>query len=153
MLSFIGHGNSYVGMAIDVPSTGIIILRIDPAGRLVKTIVHQVENLAAGEDVGARAIHSFDSEGWITAVRITNQAGSAVGVDAGNTSLMTVGINAGTVATETFDNVTTWPAPNTVHDFGAPVNAHAGAGNVATLSIVNGATADLPAFLLEVDYL
>ena len=41
---------------------------------------------------------------------------------------------------------------NTEQDLGAITNAHASAGDVLTLAVTNGTTADPGPFLVEVDY-
>lgn len=151
-LTFAGTGNSRVGTVIDVPSSGNIILRIDHEGRKVKTIVHAVENLAAGVDIAARAIHSFNQEAWIVGARVVNQSTAPAGIDAGNSCVVALAIDAGAVATETFDATPAFPAANTVASLGAITNAHAFPGNVLTLAVTNGATADPGPFLVEVDY-
>lgn len=151
-LTFAGTGNSRVGTVVDVPSSGNIILRIDMEGRKVKTIVHAVENLAAGVDIAARAIHSFNAEAWIVGARVVNQATAAAGIDAGNSCVVALAIDAGAVASETFDATPAFPGANAVASLGAITNAHAFPGNVLTLAVTNGATADPGPFLVEVDY-
>lgn len=152
VLTFTALGNTYVGIVQDVPSTGTIILRIDPNRRQVKTVVHALEDLAANADIAARAIHHFDQDGWIVAARVVNQATAAAGIDASNTCTVTLAIDAGTVVAEVFDDVTTFPAANTAKTLGAMANEHADAGDVLTLAVLNGTTADPGPFLIEVDY-
>lgn len=151
-LTFTGAANSFVGVVQDFITTNEVILRIDPKRQGVKTVVHAVENLAAGADIAARAIHAFDSDGWIIGARVVNQATAAAGIDASNTCVVAVAINAGTVASLTFDATTTFPAANAVKDLGAVANTHAAAGNVLTLAVTNGATADPGSFIVEIDY-
>jgi len=62
-LTFTAESNSYVGIVQDFLASGQVIVRIDPQRRLVKTITHAVENLAANADIAARAIHCFEHEG------------------------------------------------------------------------------------------
>ncbi len=152
-LTFTASGNTYIGVLVDVPATGRALLRIDSNRKMVKTIVHAVENLAAGADIAARAIHAFNQEGWIVAARVVNQATAASGVDGSNTSTIALAIDAGAVVTEVFDNVTTFPLANAAQNLGAVGNTHANAGDVLTLAVTNGATADLGSFLVEVDYI
>lgn len=151
-LSFVGAGNSYVGVVQDFITTNEIILRLDPGGSLVKTVQHAVENLAADADIAARAIHSFQQPGWIVAARVVNQATAASGIDNSNTCVITLAIDAGTVVTETFNATTTFPGTNASKDLGTIGNTHASAGDVLTLAVTNGTTADPGPFLIEVDY-
>ena len=151
-VTFAGAGNSYVGVVEDVVTTGEIILRIDPTRRQTKTITHAVENLSAGADISARAIHGFDTDGWIVSARVVNQATAASGIDDSNTCVMTLATGSGTVVTETFDSTTTFPAANTSLDLGSVSNVHVGAGDVLTLAVTNGTNADPGPFLVAVDY-
>jgi hypothetical protein len=151
-LTFDGAGNSYVGIMQDLVAAGEIILRIDPHGRAVKTITHAVEDLAAGADIAARAVHAFGAEAWVVGARVVNQATAAAGIDDGNTCVVTLAGDAGTIATETFDSTTTFPAANTAHAMAGLVNTHIPQGDVMTLSVTNGATADPGPFVVEVDY-
>jgi len=151
-LTFTAAGNSYVGIVQDVPSSGTIILRIDPQRRSVKTVTHSVENLAADADIAARAIHSFTQEHWIVAARVVNQATAATGIDGSNTCVVALATGAGSVASVTFDGTPAFPDPNEVADLGAITNPHATAGAVLTLAVTNGTAADPGPFLVEVDY-
>ncbi len=151
-LTFAGAGNSYLGMVQDVVTTGEIILRINPGGRQIKTIAHAVEDLGAGADIAARAIHGFDTDGWIVSARIVNQTTAASGIDDSNTCVITLATGAGTVVAETFDSTTTFPAANTAQDLGSVSNVHVPVGDVLTLAVTNGTNADPGPFLVEVEY-
>lgn len=151
-LTFTGAANSYVGIVQDFVTTNEILLRIDPKRQAVKTVTHTVEDLAADADIAARAVHTFEVDAWIVSARVVNQAAAAAGIDNSNTCVVAVGINAGTVVSLTFNATTTFPAANTAKDLGAVSNTHAAAGDVLTLAVTNGTTADPGPFLLEVDY-
>lgn len=151
-LTFVSAGNSYVGTVQDFVSSGNIILRIDPYRRSVKTVTHAVENLGAGADIAARAIHSFEKEAWIVSARVVNQASAVAGIDAGNTCVVALAITAGAVASKTYNNTTVFPAANTQDSLGAITNHHAAPADVLTLAVTNGATADPGPFLVEVNY-
>lgn len=151
-LTFTASNNSYVGIVQDYVTTNEIIFRIDPSRRQIKTITHAVEDLSAGADIAARAVHVFEQEGWVVSARIVNQATASSGVDDSNTCVVTLATGAGTVATDTFDSTTTFPAANTAGDLGSISNAHVSAGAVMTLAVTNGVTADPGSFLVEVDY-
>jgi len=151
-LTFTAASNSYVGIAQDVVSPGEIILRLDTAHRQIKTILHPVENLAAGADIAARAIQAFDTDAWLISARIVNQATAAAGIDNLNTCAITLATGIGTVVTKSYDATTVFPAANTKDDLGALSNQHISGGNVLTLTVTNGATADPGPFLVIVDY-
>lgn len=151
-LTFTGAVNSHVGLVQDLVTAGEIILRVDPTQAPVKTAVHVVEDLSAGADIAARAIHSFEKDGWIVSARVVNQATAASGIDNSNTCVITLDVGVSTIVTETFDATTTFPAANAAQDLGAVGNVHAAAGSVMTLAVTNGATADPGPFIVEVDY-
>ncbi len=151
-LTFVAAGNSYVGIVQDFVSSGVVIVRIDPTRKLVKTATHVVEDLGAGADIAARAIHSFDQDGWIVAARVCNQATAATGIDAGNTCVVALAVTAGAVASKTYNNTTVFPAANTQDSLGAITNPHAPKGDVLTLAVTQGATANAGPFLVQVDY-
>ncbi len=152
VITFTGAGNSYVGVVQDVIATNEIILRIDALRGRIKTVTHAVEDLAANADIAARSIHAFESEGWIVAARVVNQATAAVGIDNSNTCVVALTKAGQTVVTKTFDSTSVFPAANTRQDLGAVSNMHALAGEVLTLAVTNGTTANPGPFLVEVDY-
>ncbi len=151
-LTFAGAGATPVGVVQDLVSDDAIVLRIRSLERPVKTVVHAVENLSAGVDIAARAIHTFAGDAWIVGARVVNQATSPAGINDSNTCVVAVAIDAGAVATATFNSTTVFPAANTAHAMGALTNAHAAAGDVLTLAVTNGTTADPGPFVVEVDY-
>ncbi len=151
-LTFTGSANTYVGFVQDFVTTGEIILRIDPQNAKIKTTTHAVENVAAGVDIAARAVHAFACSGWIVSARVVNQATAAAGIDNSNTCVVALATGAGSVVTETFDATTTFPAANTDQDLGPVSNTHVTAGEVMTVAVTNGATADPGSFLVEIDY-
>lgn len=151
-LTFTASGNSYVGLVQDFIVFSEIILRIDPQRAKIKTAMHAVEDLSAGADIAARAMHGFDSEGWIVSARVVNQAVSATGIDNSNACVVTLATSAGTVVSATFNATNAFPAANTDKDLGAVSNTHVAAGDVMTVAVTNGVTADPGPFLVEVDY-
>jgi len=151
-LTFTGAGNSCVGRVQDVPVSGQIILRIEPLARSVKTITHVVEDLSAGVDIAPRAVHNFDAEGWIVSARVVNQATGAAGINDANTCVVTLAVEAGTVATKVYDTSNPFPAANTEGSLGALTTVRVNPGDTMTLAVTNGATANPGPFLVEVDY-
>jgi len=151
-LTFVAAGNSYVGIVQDFVSSGVVIVRIDPQRRAVKTVIQLVEDLGAGADIAARAFHSVDQDSWIVAARITNQATTATGIDASNTCVVALANAAGAVASKTYTNTVVFPAANAQDSLGAITNPHCPKGDVVTLAVTQGATANAGPFLVEVDY-
>jgi len=151
-LTFTANGNSYAGFVQDVPASGEIILRLDVGAKAVKTITHAVEDLAAGADIAARAIHSFEGDAWIVSARVVNQATAAAGINDANTCVVALATGAGTVVSKTYNTGTVFPNANSDDDLGAISNAHAAAGSVLTLAVTNGAAANPGPFLVCIDY-
>lgn len=152
IFTFDGSGHTYLGVVADVVAAGEIILRIDPLRHQVKTVTHAVADLAAGADVSARAIHTFGGDAWIVGARVVNQETPAAGINDSNTCIVLVGVTAGTVANAPFNSSTPFPAVNSAFAFSALDNQHAPAGEVLTISVINGTTANPGPFLVEVDY-
>lgn len=151
-LTFTANGNSFVGLVQDVPVSGEIILRLDVGAKAVKTICHAVEDLAAGADIAARAVHSFEGDAWIVSARVVNQATASAGINDANTCVIALATGAGTVATKTYNTTVLFPGANLDDDLGAVTNAHAAAGSVLTLAVTNGAAANPGPFLVCLDY-
>jgi hypothetical protein len=61
-------------------------------------------------------------------------------------------VTGGGLASKTYNASVTFPAPNAADSLGTITNGHAAAGDVLTLAITNGTTADPGPFLVEVDY-
>jgi len=151
-LTLTGAGNSYVGTIVDYVSSGVALVRIDPQRRAVKTVIQLVEDLAAGADIAARALHSVDQDSWIVAARIANQATTATGIDASNTCVVALANAAGAVASKTYTNTVVFPAANAQDSLGTITNPHCPKGDVLTLAVTQGATANAGPFLVEVDF-
>jgi hypothetical protein len=152
-LTFDGAGNSLVGVVQDVPAAGQILLRIEPGAGRIKTVTHLVEDLTAGLDITARAVHAFGQAAWITAARVVNQSTAAAGINDANTCVVQLTIAAATVAGKTFDTANPFPAVNAVAGMGAIAAPRAAAGNVLNVAVTNGTSANPGPFLIEVDYL
>ncbi|MEK6674831.1 MAG: hypothetical protein AABZ47_04155 [Planctomycetota bacterium] len=151
-LTFDGAGQSYLGFVQDVPANGQIVLRIDVTRQRIKTVTHVVEDLAAGADIAARAVHGFDSEGWVVSARVVNQTTAAAGINDSNTCVVALATGAGSIASKTFDTANVFPAANSQVSMGTINNAHVTPGSVLTLAVTNGTTANPGIFLVEVDY-
>jgi len=151
-LTLTGAGNSYVGTIVDYVSSGVALVRIDPQRRAVKTVIQLVEDLGAGADIAARAVHSFDQQAWIVAARVCNQATVATGIDASNTLVIALAVTAGAVAGKTYNNTVTFPGANAQDSLGTITNPNCPKGDVMTLAVTQGATANAGPFLVEVDF-
>ena len=114
-----------------------------------------VEDLAAGADITARAILEVPA-GFaytLTGASIISN-GTAAGIDAGNTCVVALTDGTNTICTVTYDNATPFPAENASGSMGALDGTHKvmAAGEKLTLAVTNGATANPPAFRVQVTY-
>lgn len=117
-------------------------------GAATQTLIYTVEDLDAGADLADIPIGAVAGAGSITQAAIIS-LGSAAGVDAGNTSavLLEVGSTAKASATYTAENP--FPASGALGVL-AIDSAAVAAGDVLSLSVTNGATANLPAFMVQI---
>lgn len=106
-----------------------------------------VENLAAGDDIAALPVFVHPRANTIQSIGILTK-GAPAGVDDGNTAVVTLKDDAGnTIVTKTY-NTGTQPPSADYEDLGALDGTHKvlAAGEHVTLTVDQGATADLPAF-------
>jgi hypothetical protein len=117
-----------------------------------KIVVRSVEDLAAGADISARFLISFPRSVEILRIVYIGR-GSAAGVDDANTAVLTAKVGSTAIAAWTFNTANTVPAVNVEKELtvvaAAAVLADA---SVLVLDVVQGATADLPAFEIQVEF-
>lgn len=157
--AIVATGDSHVGIAFsDAAAAGTIIavkflssvgIGVNGAdGKNVQTILYTSADLDAGEDLSGVVIGMPAGEGTIVDVSVIS-TGSAAGVDDSNTSVFDIKVGNTTKASYTFDTAKAFPAAGvaqalTVADDGLE------AGDVLKLSVTNGATANLPVFMVQV---
>lgn len=117
------------------------------------TVTILVEDLDAGADIANRIIFQVPSYHRIVinAVDVIAQ-GAAEGIDADNTCVVTVDDGEDAVATRTYNAVVPFPeaaAPGSL--VVASQHATVTAGKKLRLQVTNGATANPPAFLLQIN--
>jgi len=154
-LTFIGPGNTYVGVVADLVDDGLIALRLDTARKRVKRARVDLPNLATGGDVVETALTKIVEQVWITGARILNGASAAIGIDDDNTLALVIRINEGgsPFITETFDSSNAFPGANEAHELtvGDP-KANVAAGTILTYQVTTGAAVNPGSFAIEVDY-
>lgn len=107
---------------------------------------------AAGADLAAAVIFAPSEAVLVTDVLIMPD-GSSAGVDDANTSVWTVANGATTMVTKTYNTATQPPADSVQASLGAvTANVVQGGGRVE-LTVTNGATANLPAVIVTVEYI
>jgi len=146
---------SSVGTMVHIKSDGTKwnILEHYPAAYTHRAII-AVENLAAGVDIADRSVFIVpDAAATISSIGILTQ-GAPAGVDDSNTSVIALKDDAGnTIVTKTY-NTATQPPTSDYESLGTVSGTHGvlAAGEHVTLSITNGATADLTALSVIITY-
>lgn len=112
---------------------------------------HLVADGAAGADLTGVVIFAPGRDVIIHDVYLTPD-GTGVGVDDSNTSVWNVTDGSNTVVTKTYDSSTPFPADGEQDALGPAAFGYLAAGGRLELSITNGATANLPACLVTVEY-
>jgi hypothetical protein len=120
----------------------------------LRTVQIPVENLGAGADIAARLAWVAPHDLTVTKVSVLSQ-GTAAGIDATNTCVVAVANGANNIVSKTYNNTTTFPATDTQDDLGTPdaTQKKMKKGDLLKLSVTNGATADPPAFVVQVEYI
>lgn len=117
-------------------------------GAATQTIIYTASDLAAGADLTDTPIGASVGDGTITAVTVIS-LGAAAGIDDSNTSEFVLEVGTTSKATKTFNSSTAFPASGTATTLTVASDTIS-AGDVLLLSVTNGTTADLPAFLVQV---
>lgn len=119
------------------------------------TAVFAIEDLGAGVDIADRVLMFAPSGLDITLTNVSIiPLGSAAGVDDANTAVITLTDGSNTIVEKTYNTGTQPPAENAIGDLGALDATYKvlSAGEKLHLAVTNGATANLPAFMLQVSY-
>ena len=116
---------------------------------LVQTFVYTAADLDAGADLADTPIGYVAADGEIINVAIIS-TGSAVGIDADNTSAFVLKVGTTSKATATFDDANAFPAAGVAEAGTLAEDATVAAGDVLLLNVTNGANANLPVFMVQV---
>jgi hypothetical protein len=117
----------------------------------MKTAYIAVEDLGAGVDIASRPIFSNRQAVTINSIGNLTQ-GAPAGIDDSNTAVIAIKNDAAaTVVSKTY-NTATQPPSSDDADLGTITNGSLAAGQHLTLSVTQGATANLPAFILRIEY-
>lgn len=120
-----------------------------------KILSYQIEDLGAGADITNRVIFVAPAGIDVTLVNASIiPQGTAAGVDDGNTSVIALTDGTNTIVSVTYDADPGFPAAGTIANLGAldPTYKVLSAGEKLVLSITNGATANIPALMLQITY-
>lgn len=114
-----------------------------------------IENLAAGADIAARACFMAPLPGCtLTNIGIIPQ-GSSAAIDDSNTAVIAIATAAGdAIVTKTYNTATQPPAANVHGTLGSLSSTYKvlTAHEVITIAVTQGSSADLPAFILNLEY-
>ena len=117
----------------------------------MRTTYIDVEDLAAGADITNRPIFANPEAVTINTIGILTQ-GAPAGVDDTNTSVILIEDDASNALVTKTYNTTTQPPSSDYEDLGALTNNSLNAGEHLMLSVTNGATANLPAFTIIIEW-
>jgi len=120
-------------------------------GAMTQTILYTSSDLAAGADItdATLAVVPAGYNADVLSAQVISN-GSAAGIDAGNTSVFAAKVGTTQFAGVTFDAVNAFPASGAAEELTLIAGAtDLSAGSVILLSVTNGATADLPVFMVQ----
>ena len=121
-------------------------------GTLKKNIsaLAPVVNLAAGSDLTTKPIYASFYASTLTKIGILT-LGTPAGIDDSNTVVLTIKNNSGTtIVTKTYDT-SNQPPTNAFADLGALSVTAFASNEFLTVTIVQGTTANMPAFILVLE--
>lgn len=119
--------------------------------------LYQVENLAAGVDIGdgtaanARTIFLAPAALTVGTITILSQ-GTPAGID--NANPLVIGVYRGTnlIVSKTYNTTTPFPANHAISSLGTLANNVFAFGEDLRIDVVGGATANPPSFIVQVEY-
>lgn len=116
---------------------------------------YRIEDLGAGVDIAARAIFQAPTGLDIDIISAgIIPEGSSAGVDDSNTAVIALTDGTNTLVTKTYNTSAQPPAANALGDLGAISSTYKtlSAGEKLYVAVTQGATANLPALMLQVVY-
>lgn len=142
-----------VGIAKTNTDTHITRVLINPNLQYsTQLMLIAVEDLAAGADITNRPIFASPTKCLVLSAGILTQ-GAPADVDNANTSVILLEDDASNALVTKTYNTGTQPPSSDYEDLGSLSNAEYAAGEHLMLSVTNGVTADLPAFVIILEYL
>ena len=146
----------YSGTSWEAATVGSETVTLSKLAATAKThfLSYQVEDLAAGADIAARPIFVVPAGlmATLTGARIIPQ-GDDAGFDASNACVVTLTDGTNTIVSKQYDDDPAFPdsgVADSLGDLDATYKALA-AGETLCLSVTNGATANPPAFSLQIE--
>ena len=118
-------------------------------GAATQTIVYTSADLSAGADLTDIPIGYVAAAGTILSAVVIS-TGAAEGVDDANTSAFVLEVGTTSKASKTFNTATAFPASGAATALTLAADASVETGDVLLLTVTNGATANLPVFMVQV---
>ena len=134
--------------------TKMFINPLEEKNKITQMVHVPVEDLSAGSDIATRPVLVAATAIELVAIGVLSQ-GTPAGVDDSNTAVIAIADDAAnTIITKTYDTSNAFPT-NDYEDLGVLDSTHKilDEGEHITLSVTNGATADLPSFIVVVEYI
>jgi len=142
-----------VGIAKTSTAINVTRILINPdLGYKTQLALIAVEDLAAGADIANRPIFVSPTKCLILSAGILTQ-GAPADVDDANTSVILLEDDASNALVTKTYNTGTQPPTNDYEDLGSLSNVEYTAAEHMMLSVTNGVTADLPAFMVVIEYM
>jgi hypothetical protein len=129
--------NEAPGVTTGTPEEGVILF------------VHGEGDLVADEDLPPKVIYIALSPQLIISATLISH-GTATGIDNSNTCVISLYRNSDLMASLTFNTGTPFPPDGDALSFGSLANATFAANDKLNLEVINGTTADPPAFSVQV---
>ena len=117
----------------------------------VHVVTMPISDLSADADITSTPLfvvptgYTFE----VLAVDIISQ-GTAEGIDADNTCVLAVANGSDAIAGVTYNAITVFPAAGAAGSLGVITNKDCAAGDVISLAVTNGATANPPGFIVQI---
>lgn len=140
--------------ALTIASESVTLAKLATTSK-TNIFSYQVEDLSAGGDIADRVIFVSPSGLDVTLVSASIiPQGSSAGIDDSNTCVIKLSDGTNTIVEATYDADPAFPAAAAVTSLGALSETYKvlSASEKLYLSVTNGATANPPAFMLQVVY-
>jgi hypothetical protein len=117
----------------------------------MRTTQVRIEDLAAGSDIADRPIFANPKAVTINSIGILTE-GAPAGVDNSNTAVILIEDDASNQIVGKTYNTATQPPTSDYEDLGTVTNGSLAAAEHVLFSITNGATANMPAFTIIIEW-
>lgn len=147
------EGVTPFGIALNAATAAgdIISVLLKTSGNPASTAViltYTSADLSAGDDITAAPVGAAAFNGTLVGAKVIS-TGSAEGIDDDNTSVFEIKVGSTVLADFTFDATNAFPAAGAAQDLDLGNDTAVEEGDVITLSVTNGTSANLPIFVVQ----